>query len=44
MRMTVLPRERVEAAVDRTGGRVVAADPYDDEDVPTPSTLYVATR
>jgi SAM-dependent methyltransferase len=44
MRMTVVPRERVEAAVGRAGGRVVAADPYDDEDVPTPSTLYVATR
>jgi SAM-dependent methyltransferase len=44
MRMTVLPRERVEAAVARAGGRVVAAEPYEDDDVPTPSTLYVATR
>ena len=44
MRMTVLPRERVEAAVSRAGGRVVAAEPYEDDDVPTPSTLYVATR
>jgi SAM-dependent methyltransferase len=44
MRMTVLPRGRVESAVERAGGRVVAAEPYEDEDVPTPSTLYVATR
>jgi SAM-dependent methyltransferase len=44
MRMTVLPREQVEAAVARAGGRVLAAEPYEDEDVPTPSTLYVATR
>jgi hypothetical protein len=44
MRMTVLPRERVESAVGRAGARLVAAEPYEDDDVPTPSTLYVATR
>jgi SAM-dependent methyltransferase len=44
MRMTVLPQGRVEAAVERAGGRLLAAEPYEDEDVPTPSTLYVATR
>ena len=41
MRMTVVPRERVEAAVARAGGRVLAAEPYEDEEVPTPSSLYV---
>ncbi len=44
MRMTVLVRERVEAAVGSAGGRLLAADPYEDEDVATPSTLYVARR
>jgi len=44
MRMTVLPRGRVEAALARGGGRLLAAEPYGDEDVPTPSTLYVTTR
>lgn len=44
MRMTVVPQAQVEAAVARAGGRVLAAEPYEDEDVPTPSTLYVATR
>ena len=41
MRMTVVPRERVEAAVARAGGRVLAAEPYEDGEVPTPSSLYV---
>ena len=38
-----LPRT-VEAALARGGGRLLAAEPYGDEDVPTPSTLYVTTR
>jgi SAM-dependent methyltransferase len=44
MRMTVLSRERVEAVVCWSGGHLVAADPYEESDVPTPSTVYVAAR
>jgi SAM-dependent methyltransferase len=44
MRMTVLPRERVEAAVRRAGGGLVAVDPYGDQSDPTPSSLYVVRR
>jgi SAM-dependent methyltransferase len=44
MRMTVLPRARVEAAVARAGGRLVSIEPYGDQDAPTPSTLYIARR
>lgn len=42
MRMTALDEARVREIVAGAGGRVLSVEPYGDQEIPTPSRLYLA--